>query len=171
MAYMTTTQAQAIKILVIALMTAPLFILLALFFVLGTGEQGSGGLTVAAGALIVGFFALGAHIAAGLLHSKLEPLDPNVREDRSRVVGERFQANLMTRFALCEAPIMVSVALAFVASGHTILIALLGVVLGEALLARHVWPNSWNLTKAQTQLESKGVPSQLLESFGKQASY
>lgn len=172
MTCMTSAQVQAFKVLIFALMGAPFFILLALFFVLGTGSYDSGAFSTPAALLIVGFLGLGAHVAAGLTYGKLQPLEPGLDEDtRARVVGERFQSSTFLRFALCEMPIIVSVALAFMASGPTFVVALGGVVLGEILLFRHVMPNSWNLTKAQERLDSKGGRSGLLESFGKTAAY
>ncbi|WP_344231915.1 hypothetical protein [Kribbella hippodromi] len=71
----------------------------------------------------------------------------------------RFTASTFTRFALCEAVFLVSVALAF--SVQSFLVVLIGAVIALPLFFLEAWPGERNQRRFAAALEARGIPSYL----------
>ncbi|MFD7156993.1 hypothetical protein ACFV9C_20510 [Kribbella sp. NPDC059898] len=80
--------------------------------------------------------------------------------DVERASWARFTASTFTRIALCEAPFMVSVALAFVVQSFWVV--LIGAVAALPLFLLEAWPGERNQRRFAAALESRGIPSYLV---------
>lgn len=163
---MPTFQVQVLKLLSYALMGAPLLIALALTFVLGFGERQEGVLPALEAMALVGLLGVLAHAMASAAYKQVPPLGLGLSgEAVSVAVAQRVQANMMLRLVCCELPLIAGIVLALMSSGFALSVALLGVAVGELLLALHVFPNSWNLARVEARLDSAGARSDLRKSF------
>lgn len=109
-----------------------------------------------------------AHLLALAVGYRVQPVDPALPQDSQQRLGvQRFVAGSFTRFAVAEAPVLIGLALGFVAQPPSLVPALAGLVVSLALLALHHWPSLRNLTRVQTELDSAGARTRLAAAFGK----
>lgn len=134
-------------------------ITLVLWFVLAT--EGIGEFPASWPPLVVLAAAVGAYSICELIGFRTPPLEysnrpaAEVQADSWR----RFTASTFTRFAVCEAVFMISVALAFVAQSFWVV--LIGAVLALPLFYWEAWPGERNQQRFAAALEARGVPSYL----------
>lgn len=132
---------------------------LVLWFVLGT--DGIGAFPKSWPPLVVLAAAVGAYSICELVGFRTPPLEYSNRPaaDVQADAWRRFTASTFTRFAVCEAVFLISVALAFVAESFWVV--LIGAVLALPLFFLEVWPGERNQRRFAAALESGGVPSYL----------
>lgn len=150
--------AKAVRTLAFALVSAPVYILVALWFAAPEAEEDLPPWVAAA--------AIGAVVLAWVLAQaagyRVAPLAPG--DDRTVALG-RYQQSTLVRFVLTEVPIIVGIAATFVLPyGVWTYVAIL--VVGLPSMFLHVWPTRRTVDKVATRLESGGVPSGLREAFG-----
>lgn len=75
-----------------------------------------------------------------------------------------YAGQTVRRLAICEAPILLGVAVAFVTDNAAWPILIAGVP-GLLVLTFEIWPSARNLSLTETMLDSKGAESGLIESF------
>ncbi|MCK5891378.1 MAG: hypothetical protein P1U38_06860 [Aeromicrobium sp.] len=151
-------EARQFRVLALALVTAPLVVLLAVAFAVTPAEED---LPVAVAAAAIAVVAAG-WVLAQVRGYRVAPLAPG--EDRATALA-RFRESMVLRFVLTEAPIILGLAAAFVLPyGIWTYAAVLVVGLPSMLL--HVWPSRRVVDRVATRLESGGVPSGLRETFG-----
>ena len=161
-----TGPAAAARTLAITLMGSLVFIVLALWFVLGAKD---GALETPPVMILAGQLVAGAVIhllienvgyrAAALSHS----LGP---DEVSRRATAAWSTTTPLRFALGEAVAITSVALAFIVPHGGFVVAAVGAAVSLVLLLVHVWPGPRPVDKLATSLERDGQPSGLREAFG-----
>lgn len=162
----TTGAAAAARSLAMALMGSMVFIVLALWFVLGAKD---GGLETPPVMILAGQLVAGAAIhllienigyrATALSHS-LEP------DEVARRALAAWNTTTPLRFALSESVAIISIALAFIVPHGGFLVAAVGAVVSLVLLFVHVWPGTRPVDKLAASLERDGQPSGLRETFG-----
>ncbi|WP_229051915.1 hypothetical protein [Aeromicrobium sp. Leaf350] len=150
--------ARAHRILAFALLSAPLYILVALVFAAPPAEEDLP-TWVAAAAI--------ALVAAGWLLAQTigYRVAPLTSTDGPAVAVQRFQQSALLRFVLTEVPIIIGIASVFVLP-YGIWSFVVALVVGLPAMALHVWPSRRVVDKVATALESGGVPSALRETFG-----
>lgn len=161
-----TQFALSTRVLAASLMGALVFIGIALFFVLGTQEDG-----LAAPSLAVLLVQLAAgvavHVVLEAVGYRADPLDPSLPEDEAaRTAREVWQAGMVLRFALSEFIAIASVAGAFLVPEGGYLTYLAGALVSLALMLLHVWPGARPVGKVAAGLEERGQSSHLRETFG-----
>lgn len=156
------TFAQSARILAGSLMSALVFIGLALFFVLPpTG-------TVPVVALLVQLAAgVAVHLALDAIGYRVPPIAPGSTEEGAAAEArQRWQATMILRFALAEVIAILSVAAAFVLPDGDVVVYLGGAAVSLVLIAVHVWPGARPVGKVASALEAQGARSGLREAFG-----
>lgn len=151
-------EARQFRALALALVTAPVVVLLAVSFAITPADEDlpPAVAAVAVAAVVVGW------VLAQVLGYRVAPLAPG--EDRATAVA-RFRETMILRFVLTEAPIILGLAAAFVLPyGVWTYVAV--VVVGLPSMVFHVWPSRRVVDKVATRLEADGVPSGLREAFG-----
>ncbi|GAA1735504.1 hypothetical protein [Aeromicrobium alkaliterrae] len=153
-----TAVARTARTLAFALVSAPLYVLVAVWFAAPEAEEDLPVLLVAAtiGVVVVGW---------GLAQTLGYRTAPLAFGEDQTVALQRFQTLMLLRFVLTEAPVMLGIAAAF-ALPYGPWPAVVAVVVGLPALAFHVWPSRRVVDKVATRLESGGVPSGLREAFG-----
>ncbi len=151
-------QARAFRVLAFALVSAPVYMLVAVWFAAPESEEDLPTLVAAA---FIGLTVLG-WLAAELLGYRVAPLTSG---EGTTVAVQRFQQSMLLRFVLTEAPVILGIASAFVLP-YGPWPAVVAVVVGLPALAFHVVPTGRAISKVTTRLESGGVPSGLREAFG-----
>ena len=150
--------ARAHRILAVALLSAPLYILVALWFAAPEAEEDlpTWAAGVAIAAVVLGF------LLAQSVGYRVAPLA--FGDDPSVATG-RYQQSMLVRFVLTEVPVILGVAATFVLPyGVWTYVVVLAVGLPSMVL--HVWPTRRVVEKVAVRLESGGVPSGLREVFG-----
>ncbi|NIK60371.1 hypothetical protein [Kribbella shirazensis] len=132
---------------------------LVLWFVLAT--HGLGEFPASWPPLVVLAAAVGAYSFCELIGFRTPPLEYSNRPAAEIQADSwrRFTASTFTRFAICEAVFMISVALAFVADSFWVV--LIGAVLALPLFYLEAWPGDRNQRRFAAALEARGVPSYL----------
>ncbi|MER7250040.1 hypothetical protein [Kribbella sp. NPDC000426] len=135
-----------------------------LWFVLAT--DGIGDFPASWAPLVVLAAAVGAYSVCELVGFRAAPLDGSLAGSTARSAAEveaeswrRFTTSTFTRFAVCEAVFLVSVALAFVVESFWVV--LIGLVLALPLFFLEAWPGVRNQRRFAAALESRGMPSYL----------
>ncbi len=153
------------RIMTFAWAGACFFILLAMWFVLGT-ESDAWHVTpwVALGQL--GLLVV-MHLLIGQIGYRVAPLPTDASPAQvSTMTQQRWQAAFVVRLVLSELPLIVSLAGAFVLGHGGWTVALGGAVVTGVLIAVHGWPGRGPVTKVAEALEANGRPSGLREAFG-----
>lgn len=155
---------QSLKVLAGALMAAPVVIAVAIYFTIMPGPTVSEGMAPGLAALIVAALAVAAHIGATVAEKRIEPLPiATPAEEVGNKSFARLQTSTVLAFALCDVPLIAAIALTFITGSYSVF--LVGFVLGEALLAYHVWPSRSRLMRVEERLDASGVRSRLTERF------
>ena len=149
---------QSVRVLAFALISAPLFILLALWFAVEPATEDLPPIAVAAIIAVV----VSAGLMATVIGYRTQPL---AFGDDPSVAMARFQQLLILRFAVTEAPIIAAIAASFVLP-YGIWTYGVALLVGLPSLAFHVWPSRRVVNRVATQLEASGAPSGLREAFG-----
>lgn len=134
-------------------------ITLVLWFVLAT--DGIGDFPASWAPVVVLAVAVGAYSICELAGFRTPPLEYSARSAAEIEADSwrRFTTSTFTRFAMCEAVFLVSVALAFVVESFWVV--LIGLVLALPLFLLEAWPGVRNQRRFAAALESRGVPSYL----------
>jgi hypothetical protein len=135
-------------------------ITLVLWFVLAA--DGIGDFPASWAPLVVLAVAVGAYSICELVGFRTPPLDGSVARSAAEIEADswrRFTTSTFTRFAVCEAVFLVSVALAFVVESFWVV--LIGLALALPLFLLEAWPGVRNQRRFAAALESRGVPSYL----------
>jgi hypothetical protein len=132
---------------------------LVLWFVLAT--DGIGEFPTGWPTLVVLAAAVGAYSICELAGFRTPPLEHSSRSAAEIEADSwrRFTASTFTRFAVCEAVFLISVALSFVAESFWVV--LIGAALALPLFFWEAWPGERNQRRFAAALESGGVPSYL----------
>lgn len=153
-----------LRMLVASLLAVPIFLIVAMSFVLGTADDALALTGLLLAPLILGLAVHGVCEVVGYRMPATAPGTPrDSAEDQSR---EAFLAKTILRFALCESVMIVSMAAGFVVSEGGFAIFLVGAVVAEGLLWWHCWPDDRVLTRCQESLEREGGQSFLREAYG-----
>lgn len=146
------------RILAIALLSAPLYVLVALWFAAPPADEDLP--TWVAGLAIVAV-VLGWLLA----HAVGYRVAPLALGDDGSVATGRYQQSMLVRFVLTEAPVILGVAATFVLP-YGVWTYVVVLVIGLPSMFLHVWPSRRVVDKVATRLEAGGVPSGLREAFG-----
>ncbi|MEG9226929.1 hypothetical protein [Aeromicrobium sp. Sec7.5] len=150
--------ARANRILALALVSAPVYILIALWFAAPEAEEDLAPWVAGA--------AIGAVVLAWLLAQSIGyRVTPLAFGDSPAVATGRYQQSMLVRFVLTEAPIILGIAATFVLP-YGVWTYVVVLVVGLPSMVFHVWPSRRVVDKIATRLESGGVPSGLREAFG-----
>jgi hypothetical protein len=150
--------ARAHRILAFALLSAPVYILVAVWFAAPPAEEDLP-TWVAAGAIAL--VALG-WLLAQTVGFRAAPLA--FGDDRALAL-QRYQSLALLRFVVTEVPVIAGVAAAFALPyGPWPYVVVL--VVGLPSMVLQVWPSRRVVDRVATRLESSGVPSGLREAFG-----
>ena len=156
--------AMSVRILAGSLMGALLFIGIALAFVSSEPLLTAPFWWVTAAQVVAG---IAVHVMLEAIGYRAAPLDPSMSDDEAtRAAQQRWQAGMVTRFAVSEFIAIVSVAAAFVLAHGLFLTYVGGAVVSLLLMLVHVWPGRRPVGKVADALESNGKPSHLREAFG-----
>ncbi|MEV0792427.1 hypothetical protein [Kribbella sp. NPDC050459] len=130
-----------------------------LWFVLAT--DGIGEFPTGWPVLVVLAAAVGAYSICELAGFRTPPLAHSARSSAEIEADSwrRFTASTFTRFAVCEAVFLISVALSFVADSFWVV--LIGAALALPLFFWEAWPGERNQRRFAAALESGGIPSYL----------
>ncbi|GAA1926579.1 hypothetical protein GCM10009737_30550 [Nocardioides lentus] len=147
-----------------ALVGAPVVIAVALSFVLLPRE----GATWGPWPLVVAALAVGGVVLAELLGYRTPPLTPGTDAGTARTVSaQRWQTAAMLRFVLTEAPLLLTIALAFVVETPEPFWLVAGAAaVAVAGLLLHVWPWSRPVNRFAEALERDGARTTLREDLG-----
>ena len=153
-----TPFARAHRTLAIALLSAPLYILVALWFAAPPADEDLptwfAGLAIVA--VLLGWL---------LAHTVGYRVAPLVLGDDVSVATGRYQQSMLVRFVLTEVPVILGVAATFVLP-YGVWTYVVVLVIGLPSMFFHVWPTRRAVNKVASRLEAGGVPSGLREVFG-----
>ena len=150
--------AKALRTLAFALVTAPVYVLVAVWFSAPEAEKDLPTVVAAATIAIV----LSGWLLAETIGYRTAPLDFG---DDARVAMQRYQTSMILRFVLTEAPVILGIAAAF-ALPYGPWPAVVAVLVGLPSMAFHVWPTRRAVSRFAARLEAAGAPSGLREAFG-----
>lgn len=150
--------ARAQRTLALALVSAPVYILVALWFAAPEAEEDlpTWVAGVAIAAVVLGWL---------LVQSVGYRVAPLAFGDAPAVAAGRYQQSMLIRFVLIEVPIILGIAATFVLP-YGVWTYVVVLVVGLPSMFFHVWPSRRVVDKIATRLESGGVPSGLREAFG-----
>jgi 4-hydroxybenzoate polyprenyltransferase len=154
----------SLRVLVGALLTAPVFIVLAMAFVLAPTEGALDATPLLAVPLVVGAAAFAVCETVGYRTPALAPGTPRDQAQSQSAIAYRTGTTL--RFALCEAVLFICVALGFVVTTGGYLLVVLGAVVAMALVWFECWPRERPVARTQASLERDGAASYLREALG-----
>jgi len=158
-------QAATLRVLAVALGTAPLLLVAVLAFVLPTSWDDEPPVLVVLGLVVLAGIGF---LSAEAIGFHTEPLDASAARsvaDAQRESVARFQTTMMLRFALTEMPILVGLAVSFVLDDG-IWPLLVSAAVGLPVMWFEIWPGRRNAAKLATRLEAGGVRSWLPEALG-----
>lgn len=156
---------RSLRALALALTVAPVIIGIALYFVLGTVEDGMA--NPPAWVLVAQLvYALIALALAETIGYRTVPAEAGDAQTVGNASALAYQSAMILRFALCESLAIISIALAFVLIPSTFLIYLYGGLLSLALMLFEVLPSKRSVARTEASLERRGRPSYLREAFG-----
>lgn len=155
--------AKAVRTLALSLMGAIVMIAVALLSV-GLDDPWE------ANPITFAFLAVGLAVHV-LVNTVIWPMTPAVEPGQDEAATfsaamRGFQANMILRFAIIEAPMIAAVAAAFVVTSGGLTIFGVAAVVALALMWVHVYPNEVVVRRAQGHLEAKGARTGLAEVFG-----
>lgn len=142
------------RVMVSALLTAPVLILAISPLIVRDGSGGLGGRT----ALLLLPIVAGAAVAAVLGPRAPRPLPPG--EDAAETAGQavlQFRQAIMFRYALSEGTILIGLPLAMI--GHTVWIFVFAFLAGYPILVWLTLPTRARIEAVRRRLESGGRPS------------
>lgn len=150
-----------LRSLSLSVMSAPLFIALALWFVFtddrfASPEPWAAGIVAVAGAV-----AAVAVLSVGFRSVAIKPGTPS--GEAARTAALAFQSGTILRFALSELPMIVALVLAFVVTEGGYLTYLLGMAIALVLMLLFVLPSDSSIARAQRSLEREGAVVPLRE--------
>ncbi|MGC4942772.1 hypothetical protein [Kribbella sp. DT2] len=152
-------QANSLMLVFRAMLLGIPLIVLVLWLVLA--EDGFGPFPSAWALLVVVALAAAAYSFCEVLGFRTVPLAYGGRPaDVEAESWRRFTSSTFVRFAVCEAALLLSIALAFVVDSFWVV--LLGAVLAVALILLEALPTTRNQQRFATSLEAGGAPSYLL---------
>ncbi len=152
--------ARTLRVLGWTLCASPAIILLAIVFVLPPEDA----LSLPVAGVVLALVAAG-FVLAQVVGYTVAPLPPGLAEDEARRRSvEAYQQRMILRFVLTEAPIIVSLALAFVVTQGPWPFAL-AVLVGLPSMAYHVLVSERAVVRVQAGLEAGGVRSYLPEAL------
>lgn len=160
--------AQSVRILAFALITAPLFLVVALFFVLPTDWSNDPPVPWVLG--LVGTVGVG-FVAAETFGFRAQPLSRvEYASTESGRVADRaallqYQSLMFVRFAVTEAPMMVGIAVSFILD-YGLWPFLITLVLGLPVMAYETFPTRRNVNRVAERLEADGVRTNLRATLG-----
>jgi hypothetical protein len=158
-----TNQLRTLRIMVGALLAAPLVIVVAMWFVLGDTltDPTPWPFVIAVVALgLVGELVLRTFgYRTVVLPRGLSAADTMARSRLS------YQAALFRRMSVAELPLLIALALSFVTYGGFYLV-LFGAAMTLNLLVVHVWPSQRSVDRTAASLELGGADSRLREALG-----
>lgn len=151
-------QVQVLRVLALTFTTFPLLLGAVVWFTVPAATED---LPVWIVAVVIALVVVG-WVSAQTVGFQAEPL---TQGDGPTAALDQFRTALFLRFALTEMPIIVGMALTFVFphGPWTFAVALL---LGLPALVHQTWPSRRVVTRYAARLESRGVPSGLLDAFG-----
>jgi hypothetical protein len=167
-----SAQLLTMRILAFSQMMTLLFFALALWFVIGADTGTTPGEPTGTSApplwgvlvpVVVGACSLGLISVAGYRAPALAPGTP--ADEGVRTGLGVLRTGQMLRFALAEAPAVVSIAAAFVVDQGGYLVFVLGAAVSLVLSVLHVWPRDAQISRVQDRLESAGARAPLLETL------
>lgn len=145
-----------------SLMSAPLIMGMALFYVLPTDETPPVWVFLA---LVVAGVAI--HVFLEAFGYRVQALDPSMSDDDAAAAGRvRWQSSMILRFALSEFVALASIVAAFVIEPGGFVGYAVGALVSLVLMIVHVWPWARPIGKTADALEAAGQPSYLREAFG-----
>jgi len=114
--------------------------------------------------VLLGSVAIGGVLAERVWLST-DPLDPasDAEDNRQTAVGV-YAGQTVRKLVYCEAPLILSVVLAFVLDAGGWPIAIAGLP-GLVVLSFEVWPSLRNVAMTATVLDADGASSDLIDSF------
>ncbi len=150
--------ARANRILALALVSAPVYILVALWFAAPEADEDlpTWVAGVAIAAVVLGWLVVQS------IGYRAAPL---AFGDTPAVATGRYQQSMLVRFVLTEVPIILGTAATFVLP-YGVWTYVVVLVVGLPSMFLHVWPSRRVVDKVASRLESGGVPSGLREAFG-----
>ena len=155
------------RVLAIALSTAPVIMIAILAVVLPTGWDDEPPFAVVLVLIaLVGFSAMSAE----LIGFHTEPLDAataGTGPDVQRISVARYQTSMIFRFALTEMPILLGLAASF-ALDYGLWPLIVTAAIGLPIMWFEIWPSRRNAHRFAAKLESGGVRSWLPEALGHQ---
>jgi len=155
------TMRQAVTTLASTLIGAPLIITVAIYFAATDDPTASWGPWL----LVVPVLNLAGIVAAEVVGYTVPALPAGTEPDRvRRLAEERFRTGMILRFALTEAPFVVTIALAFAFPvPEPVVLVGLSAALTCLGLAFHCWPWSRPVGRTADALERDGVKTSLRE--------
>ncbi|MXG89391.1 hypothetical protein [Nocardioides flavescens] len=154
----------SLRVFVGALLAAPVFIVIAMGFVLAPTDGALDATPLLAVPLVAGLVAFGICEAVGYRAPAITPgTDPE--QARAQSVAA-YRAGTTTRFAFSEAVLFVCLALGFVVTSGGFLLVVLAAVVAMALVWFECWPRERPVARTQASLERNGAPSYLREALG-----
>lgn len=111
---------------------------------------------------------LGVHMLVNsVIWPMIPAIDPGQDADTTFATAlATLQPNMILRFALIEAPMMASVATAFVVPSGGLTIFVVAAIASLVLMWLHVYPNESVIRRTQERLEATGARTGLAEAFG-----
>lgn len=149
-----TAPIASLRILAGALVMSPLWIGIALWFVLTNDPFSVHESWPLAVVVAAGVASAGAILTLGYRTPAISASTPPAEAAATGL--DAFRTGTTLRFALAEAPILVAVVLAFVVVEGGFLVYLVGAATGLALMATHVWPGDGVIARTQRSLERDG---------------
>ncbi|MFD1861230.1 hypothetical protein [Aeromicrobium camelliae] len=157
------SRAATLRLIIMAMTSAPLFILVVVVFVLG----GFSDATLPPLWMIVGLLLLvaGAFGVARAMESQLTPIPLGThREQAMSQAFQTFQANLFVRVAILEAPLLIGIAMSFVVD-HGAWPALIAGVPTLIAMVASLWPTPSTISRVEQRLDRAGGRSYFSEGW------
>lgn len=151
-----------LRILGLSLTAGPVFVVLALAFVLPLETDDVPPVPIVLALLAVAVLGV---VVAERFGFRVPALKPEDAADAGQISLERYRAASMIRFAVVEAPILIGIAAAFVLD-HGLWPLLVVAVVSVPAMAWEVLPTRRTIERTKQALESGGVLSRLDEVLG-----
>lgn len=152
---------------VAAALMAPVFVLLAMWFVLASAPSSDEGSGPWANVAAVVLLAVMDGLVLTVLGYRAAALPPGLPSDQAAARSRTaYQTSMFVRLACAEIPMLVSMALAFRTLSGGLFVVLVGVLGTIVLLLVHAWPTARSVDRVSENLERTGTRSYLRESLG-----